>query len=71
MQRIVLRYEDRQWLLERDGQEVFSSPSLLEAAIAAKEYGETFRGRKIGYVIRLEHPETLPETMLIIHSQLF
>ena len=59
-------------IFEREGTWRFSAPgdirspehaNALDAAIAARDYGDTLRGQALGYVIRLQ-----PATLEVDHA---
>lgn len=72
MRRIVITRIASVWTFERHGQEPFYASSPLDAAIAARQYGETFRGQALGYIIRLDYSgANSPEGMITLHTQVF
>jgi hypothetical protein len=73
MRRIVITHSEGIWLFERQGQAPIHASSPLDAANAAREYGETLRGSQaLGYIIRLDHPGANgPDQMITLHNEVF
>jgi len=72
MRRIVITHSAGVWSFERNGQEPVYASSPLNAAIAARDYGETFRGQALGYIIRLDHAgATGSDQWITLHTEVF
>ena len=73
MRRIVITHNAGVWSFERPGEERVHASSALDAAMAAREYGESLRGTSaLGYIIRLDHGlATTPEQMITLHVEVF
>lgn len=72
MRGIVITHSVGVWSFERaPGDRGFGS-SPLTAGIAARDFGETLRGKALGYIIRLDHSGAGPqESMITLHAQVF
>jgi hypothetical protein len=73
MRRIVITHSEGLWSFERPGDNPIYASSPLDAANAAREYGETLRGTQaLGYIIRLDHTgATGPDQMITLHTEVF
>jgi hypothetical protein len=72
MRRIVITNNNGVWSFEGHGSENVSAASPLDAAIAAREYGESLRGQALGYIIRLDHARaTSAEELITLHTHVF
>jgi len=72
MRRIVITHSAGVWSFERNGQEPVYASSPLNAALSAREYGETLRGQALGYIIRLDHAGASgPDQLITLHTEVF
>lgn len=73
MRRIVITCSEGIWWFERQGQGPMRASSALDAANAAREYGESLRGSQaLGYIIRLDHAGAAgPDQMITLHTEVF
>jgi hypothetical protein len=72
MRRIVIVECEGTWTFQRDGEPPVIADSPLLAGVEAMKYGESLRGRALGYVIRLFVPEAKQaKDMITLHTQVF
>jgi len=72
MRRIVITRSEGVWSFNRDGADALYASSPLNAAIAAQEYGESLRGKALGYIIRLDHHGTTSvDGLITLHTEVF
>ncbi|HUD41964.1 MAG TPA: hypothetical protein VMR06_08195 [Dokdonella sp.] len=72
MRRIVIREHEGIWMFEGENADSVRADSPLRAAMAALEYGETLRGKALGYIIRLDHRRAgSPQDWITLHSRVF
>lgn len=72
MRRIVIKEREGSWMFDCENAAAVRAESPLKAAIAALEYGETLRGRALGYIIRLDHRRAgSPEDWITLHARVF
>jgi hypothetical protein len=73
MRRIVITRSEGIWWFERPGQGPVNASSALDAANAAREYGESLRGSQaLGYIIRLDYAGADgPDQMITLYTEVF
>ena len=73
MRRIVITHSEGIWWFQRQGKGPVHASSVLDAANAAREYGESLRGSQaLGYIIRLDHAGADgPDQMITLHTEVF
>lgn len=73
MRRITVYESDGSWHVssaDREGQADYRT--ILEAAVAAKAYGETLRGEAPGYLVRLQASSDIDQDQSIaLHTERF
>ncbi len=73
MRRITVYQDHGTWHLssnDRDGQAAYRT--ILDAANAARTYGDTLKGEAPGYVVRLQtSPEVDLDQSITLHSECF
>ncbi|MCR6699909.1 MAG: hypothetical protein NVV68_01480 [Dokdonella sp.] len=72
MRRIVIKEQEGIWTFDCDTAGAVHADTPLKAAMAAMEYGETLRGKAVGYIIRLDHRRAgSPQDWITLHSRVF
>lgn len=72
MRRIVIVEHEGAWSFQRDGEAPVVAESPLLAGVEAMKYGESLRGRALGYVVRLFVPEAKhAQDMITLHTRVF
>lgn len=72
MRRIVIKECEGMWMFDCDNAGPVRADTPLKAAMAALEYGETLRGKALGYIIRLDHRHAgSAQDWITLHSRVF